>query len=289
MQIKNDKTIAILLSTYNGERYLIELLDSIMRQTSEDYTLYIRDDGSSDRSVVIAKEYASKFCNIIIIPYNDVNHGAHYSFLAMMDMVESDYYMFCDQDDIWLPTKVDDTFNKMKESECNFPNTPIVIHTDLKAVDGNLNLISDSFWSFRGFDVDLPHTFQYICHYNDVTGCTMMINRLAKQACHGIMDLLFPEFMYYDNMICIMTTKAHGKVIPLKKQTIIYRRHGNNETDALILGNSITTQLSDCGKYYKQQKQRYNFFKKIGYGSFEKFLYYKIKLYFLRQWRKKHD
>lgn len=287
MLLKNNKSIAILLPIYNGELYLRELLESLLSQTCTDYNIYIRDDGSRDESHKIIENYAAKYNNIYILPF-EKNYGARYSFLALMNSIISDYYMFCDQDDIWLSTKIEETYNKMKEEEIRFPFTPIVVHTDLKVVDSNLNTISESFWAFMGYNVSLPHSFEYICHFNDIIGCTMMINYLAKQSCRGIMDLQFPDFMYYDNMICVMTAKDGGKIIPLKKQTIIYRRHNNNETDALKFGESIVNNLQNLKSYLTQQKQRHKFFKQIGYGSFKKFMFYKIKLYLIKRWKLKH-
>ena len=226
-KLRNPKQIAILVPTYNGGLYIKELVESVLSQTYADFTLYIRDDGSKDDSMFICQQLAGKDNRIILIPF-DRNFGARYSFLAMMELVDSNYYMFCDQDDIWMPTKIEDTFNKMREIECSSPNKPVIIHTDLKVVDGDLKPIANSLWKYRGYDVDMPHTFPYLCHYNDVTGCTMMINQLAKQACQGVMSLSFPDFMYYDNMVCILSAKAGGLIVPLKQQTVIYRRHGNN-------------------------------------------------------------
>ncbi len=285
-RLRNTQSIAILLPTYNGSAFLQELIDSILSQTFKDYTLYIRDDGSKDNSVSICQELAAKDNRIIVLPF-ERNYGARYSFLALMEQVESDYYMFCDQDDIWIPTKVEDTFNKMRETELSCPNKPIVIHTDLKVVDGELKPIANSLWEYRGYDVDMPHSFPYLCHYNDVTGCTMMINQLAKKACQGVMSLKFPDFMYYDNMVCILSAKAGGLIVPLKHQTVIYRRHGKNETDALKFGESIFHRVSTIADYIVEQKHRHSFFAQIGYGSFAKFMYYKTKLYIIKQWRKK--
>ena len=285
---QNPRNIAILLPTYNGESYLSDLIDSIIGQTYQGFTLFIRDDGSIDKSVDIAQKYAEDKKNVVIIPF-EKNYGARYSFLAMMEMIDSEYYMFCDQDDIWMPTKVEDTYNKMLESETVYPHIPIVIHTDLRVVDGNLNLISESFWKYRGFDVYLPHSFPYLCHFNDVTGCTMMINKLTQESCRGILDFQFPDFMYYDNMVCILAVKADGIVIPLNKQTVIYRRHGDNETDALKFGKSVFSRLNKIGEYICSQRQRHAFFKQFGYGSFAKFMYYKVKLYIIRKWKKQQD
>ena len=287
-KFQNIKNIAILLPTYNGSKYVRELIDSILAQSLQDFTLYIRDDGSKDKTLDIVSKYANDNANVVCIP-SEGNLGPRYVFFAMMEIVDSNYYMFCDQDDVWMPSKVEDTFMKLKETEQLYPNKPVIVHTDLRIVDGELNLIAESLWKYRGYDVDLPHTFPYLCHYNDITGCTMMINSLAKQASKGALGLKLPDFMYHDNLISILATRKGGIVVPLKKATIIYRRHGDNETDALKFGSSIVHRLREIGSYLKMQKQRHAFFRELGYGSFAKFMYYKTKLYIIKIWKKKQD
>ena len=108
--------IAILLSTYNGSKYLREQLNSIIDQTVKDWILYVRDDGSTDETIDIIKEYVSLYPNINYI--EDIqNLGSARSFMKLLSLVEADHYMFCDQDDVWLPTKIEVSLMEMKKQK----------------------------------------------------------------------------------------------------------------------------------------------------------------------------
>ena len=90
--------LAILLSTYNGERFLREQLDSLFNQRYSDFTLYVRDDGSTDTTVDIIHEYQTKHENVILLHDPWQHRGASGSFMWMLQQIEADFYMFCDQD-----------------------------------------------------------------------------------------------------------------------------------------------------------------------------------------------
>ena len=283
----NNNRIAILLSTYNGEKYLADLIESIVRQSCQDYTLYIRDDGSTDSTISIIEEYTTKYKNILFIDGGN-NLGPKYTFLRLLDIVDSDYVMFCDQDDIWMPNKVYDTFNKIKEIEEINKDKAILVYTDLRIVDDSLSVLAESSWEYHGFNVDLPTSFNYLVHYGYVTGCTMMLNRKACEICRGYTAFPLLDEMYHDWFLSLLVAKNNGLIIPLKEQTIIYRRHQGSETDALELRTSIIHRLNEIGDFFKLQRRRYQYFKSWGYGSYMKFLYYKTKLFIIKLWQK-HD
>ena len=155
--------IAILLCIYNGERYLDEQIDSLLAQTYRDFKIFVHDDGSTDKSIDIVKSYEHSHHSMIEIINDPCKHrGAGASFMWMMQHVESDYYMFCDQDDKWLPNKVKDTFARMQEIEHQHPDAPVLIHTDLSVCDGKLNVIHPSFWQYQNFKVDVSKRKEFI-------------------------------------------------------------------------------------------------------------------------------
>lgn len=217
--------IAVLLCTYNGEKYLTQQLDSLLNQTFKDFIIYVHDDGSTDHTNIILHQYKKAYTNkFIILEDNKKNRGAKDSFMWLLNKVSADYYMFCDQDDIWLNTKIEDTYYRMLEVENSHKNKPVVIHTDLTLVDKNLNVIFPSFWKYANMNVDISKKFKYLCLGNVVTGCTMMLNNLAKNISllqtNGHVPL-------HDYWVALMTAK-HGVVENLKKQTILYRQHEYN-------------------------------------------------------------
>lgn len=109
--------IAILMSTYNGQNYLTEQLDSLYKQTLIDnITLYIRDDGSTDNTLEIIEEYKSK---MKIKLYEEENCGPAMSFWALLNKdISADYFLFCDQDDIWDSDKVEKSIIELKNGSC---------------------------------------------------------------------------------------------------------------------------------------------------------------------------
>ena len=103
--------VNILLSTYNGEKYLSEQLDSLMNQTYQNMVIYVRDDGSNDKTLDILYKYQKQDGRkqmIILKEDKPVNLGFMESFWILLRSCEhADYYAFCDQDDVWLPEKVE--------------------------------------------------------------------------------------------------------------------------------------------------------------------------------------
>ena len=109
--------IAILMATYNGERFLAEQIASILGQANHDWHLYIHDDGSKDNTVNILNDHAMKHPDEITVLDYPPQGGALSNFMSLLERVEADYYMFSDQDDVWMPEKVELTLQKIREME----------------------------------------------------------------------------------------------------------------------------------------------------------------------------
>ncbi|HAN43841.1 MAG TPA: glycosyltransferase family 2 protein, partial [Ruminococcaceae bacterium] len=110
--------IDILMAAYNGEKYIGEQIESILRQTYKDWRLIILDDCSTDSTADIAMEYSKKYSGKIKFYRNSKNSkSAKNAFFELFKHSESDYIMLCDQDDVWKENKIEITFNKMLESE----------------------------------------------------------------------------------------------------------------------------------------------------------------------------
>ena len=137
--LEND--IAILMATYNGEKYLREQIDSLLNQTCQDWHLYVHDDGSKDGTVNIVKSYAERYPDKVTLLDYPPQGGACRNFLSLLEKAEARYYMFCDQDDVWLPEKIALSLEEMKRQEALHLQKPVVIHTDLHIVDDKLTVI----------------------------------------------------------------------------------------------------------------------------------------------------
>ena len=101
---RSPNRIAILMATYNGAKYLREQIDSLLAQTCQDWHLFIHDDGSSDDTMSIVNQYIETHPDKITILDYPSQGGACKNFLSMLEQVDSSYYTFCDQDDVWLPS-----------------------------------------------------------------------------------------------------------------------------------------------------------------------------------------
>ena len=220
--------IDILMATYNGEKYINEQIESIIKQTYTEWKLYIRDDGSSDRTIDIIESYQAKYPDkIIIIRDSKKGLGAKLNFAELLKYSKSEYCMFSDQDDVWLEKKIEVTLKTMKDIEQKYGKSkPILVHTDLKVTDKDLNIINNSFWKYQKLDRNY-NTINYLLVQNNITGCTMMLNKSLVKISNNIPK----ECVMHDWWIGLIGS-VFGKVIGIDTQTMLYRQHGNNEVGA---------------------------------------------------------
>lgn len=249
--------ITILLATYNSEQYIREQLDSLFAQNYKEWRLVVRDDCSSDNTINIIREYIERYPGkITIIDNKGKSLRAYRNFYELISKVESDYYMYCDHDDVWLPNKIELSMNKMKEVEKE--DTPVIIHTDMKVVDQNLSIISESFWNYSRL---LPERtrFEELVLCNSVNGCTMLFNRKAR-------DLALPHVNHatMHDMLVTQTVAANGGIIsPIYTPTVLYRQHIDNVVGASKRDlkyqfrklKKIGSVLSENYKDWKRSKQ----------------------------------
>ena len=229
--------IAVLLSTYNGEKFLGEQLDSLLAQSHKNFILVVRDDGSRDRTVSILESYAGDHPERIhLLSCDGVNMGASASFAFLADYVlkskeflglKSIYMMFCDQDDIWYPQKIEKLLSAMLATEADNGSTlPIIVHSDLEVVSEQNMVIAKSLISYQGLEIE-RNSFPNLVISNLVTGCTVLINEpLAEKA------LPIPEKAIMHDWWLALVAAAFGKLVYLDIPLVHYRQHGNNAIGA---------------------------------------------------------
>ena len=271
-------TSSIALITYNGEKYLQRQLETLAQQTRLPDELVICDDRSSDRTVEIAKDFASTAPFKVRIYQNNHNLSFGLNFRKAFFLAENDITFFCDQDDIWLANKIKDSFMSIKEVETLHPKKSAIVYTDLSAVDGELNVIYPSMWEFRKHQEKLPHSFNYLCHFHDIDGCTMIFNKEAKRQIQKESYEPVPSFMYHDWLLALIVSKSNGLIIPLNKQTMLFRRHGDNETNAIEQTKSILHNFRRIMEYRNMQLERWRYFCRIKKISIFSFFLYKLIL-----------
>lgn len=224
-KIRSDSNVNILLATYNGERYLSEQIDSIFKQTHSNWTLLIHDDGSSDGTPEIIQNLAITHPGRIRVIDDGKTFGnARDNFTHLLQFSTAPYMMFCDQDDVWHPEKIEETLLRMIAEEQTTPDRPLIVHCDLRVVNEDLQLISPSMIRDQKLDCNEIHSPLDICVENVVTGCTMMINRPAINLIKQIPE----EAVMHDWWIAIQVIKNGGQIHLLERSLISYRQHGHN-------------------------------------------------------------
>ena len=218
--------VTVLLAVYNGEKYLKAQIDSLLNQTVKDIKIIIRDDGSTDNSPFIINEYCKKYSQIVSKLSGKATGSAKCNFAELLYNCDDDYIMFCDQDDVWLPQKVEKTITAMKSAEGENRETPVLVHSDLKVVDQDLNVISNSFFEFQRLNQD-SITLPKLLVQNYVTGCTVMINRALKQKCGKIPN----ECVMHDWWLAL-TAQLFGKIVCISEPLMLYRQHSGNQVGA---------------------------------------------------------
>lgn len=281
-QIKSPTPIAILLATYNGKQYLCEQIESLLRQTSKDWTLYIHDDGSTDGTSELLHDYALRYQNIVVLDYES-QHGAKDNFLSLLQRVDAEYYMFCDQDDVWIPEKVALSINEIKLQEKAYANTPLIVYTDLHVADAQLNITHPSFWKEICLHPEFVTSFDEIAASTAATGCAMILNSRAK----AVTIIPAPKATMHDAWITACVLSKGGRICPLHRQTVYYRQHGDNCVGAEDLNHlSLTYRIKNLREMQLKNWRNYQMLRSLGYGSLLKFMRYKL-LYNKRISRKK--
>ncbi len=224
--------VDILLATCEGEKFLAQQLDSILSQTHTNIRIIIRDDASKDKTLLIIQEYAARYPEKIQYIHGKERVGVKANFSALMESSTASYVMFSDQDDVWMPQKIEKTLKHMLSLELNDRNHPFLVHTDLVVVDEHLNILNPSFWKYANLKPAHDESLNRLLSQNVVTGCTMMVNRLLIELAKPI-----PEETFMHDWWLALTAAAFGKIGVLDEPTMYYRQHGKNALGAQRFGS----------------------------------------------------
>lgn len=218
-------SVAIILATYNGEKYISEQLDSLINQTVDDFVCYIHDDGSTDRTVQICQNYKKAYPEKFIILDYAPTGGAKNNFLSLMRQVNSDYILFCDQDDVWLPNKIEEMIRAVDGISEDF-----LAFSDLKIVDERLRIIENSFYQSTHVNVEkINYKNALIKGY--IPGCTMMVNRglLEKALYYHDID----NIKMHDWWLVLIALISDSRLVYVNKSLGLYRQHSANTIGAM--------------------------------------------------------
>ena len=235
-------SVAVLLSTYNGEKYLREQINSILEQEGVNLDLYIRDDGSSDNTVNIIKEYTLSHKNVT--GYKGSNLGVGNSFMGLLYRVpkQYDYYAFSDQDDYWLPNKLQKAVERICKND-----EPVLYASNQTVVDQDMKETGKRYISDPSID------YRQIVSSNMISGCTMVWNAqlcelLSEDNRKPGKELL--ECRIHDVWVALAAAVI-GTIVYDPKSYILYRQHKDN-----VVGASGISVISGWFEKMKSGKTR---------------------------------
>lgn len=219
--------VDILLATYQGALYLEAQLDSLFTQTYPHLHVWARDDGSSDQTTLILQKWVDAYPQKMTLIPTTHRLGIKGNFSELMKWSQAPYIMFADQDDQWLPDKIETSLKLLKAMEKHYSShVPLLIHTDLKVVDQNLKEIAFSFWHYTGLKPALT-SLNRLLSQNTLTGCTLLMNRTLLELAYPIPE----EAIMHDWWIALVAS-SFGHIQFLNRPTLLYRQHGYNDTGA---------------------------------------------------------
>lgn len=238
---KKEPLVKVLLSSYNGEKYIGQQIDSILAQTYSNIEIYVRDDGSQDATLEVLKPYAERG-QIYLEPGENV--GFVKSFFALIAHAgAADYYAFCDQDDVWFENKIQMAVDMLEQEDAS---KPLLYFSNYDLYDGELNFMCHR-------DVKTPK----ISFRNSLVDCVSLgFNSVFNKKAYDITMEHIPEKTNGHDWWMYMLCVGLGKVVYDPRPTVKYRRHNANVSNA---GDSfIKTQIWRFKKFFLN-----GYFKKI--------------------------
>ncbi len=223
-----EPTVDILMATYNGERFVGEQIESIQAQTFKNWRLLVSDDCSSDGTLDVVHRYADEDERIRVVSEGIRYGGAKENFFALMAKADAPYVMFCDQDDVWLPVKIEKSLAALQEleGECG-AGVPLLVFCDMKVVDGKLNVIHESFEKSSNFDPNRL-AFRHLLAHNVAAGCCMILNKLLLDVCRRSDG----DGVEMHDWWAMLVASEFGHIRFIDERLSLYRQHGANEVGA---------------------------------------------------------
>ena len=228
--------VLVLLSTYNGEKYLKEQIDSVLAQKNVDLDILVRDDGSTDNTVSLLESIEKLYSNVNVIYGSNVGCAQSFGILireAYTNIENYSYYAFCDQDDVWFENKIEEAIKHLSEYEKDKPN---LYCSNLIVTDKRLNPI--------GYKYDesvklLTKGESLVCSI--ATGCTMLFNKKVVQ----LFSKMTPRRMIVHDLWIFHTCLFLGNVFYDSNGFVFYRQHGSN-----VIGAKLTFKEKLRSKFF---------------------------------------
>ena len=224
-----EKSVAILLAVYNPPLdWFGELLDSLDAQAYPNLHLYVRDDASASPSPDQLEAFLEE--HLLNLPYtlsrNAENRGSNATFAALVEDAHEDLVAFCDQDDIWLPDKIERSVRLLETSPLN----PVMVCSEVSVIDADGHAVAPLISAHRKRHVFLrgEGLAPTLLHRNFALGCTMLLPRER-----ALSYLPFPDGIVHDHYLAYRSA-CDGAIDYLPEPTMRYRVYGGNQTGVMV-------------------------------------------------------
>ncbi len=228
---------SIILATYNGAKFIDELLRSLMAQTDQDWELIVSDDGSTDDTLEIVGGYEPDLgARLTVIKNLSGSHGPNSNFINGLKNASGEYFMFCDQDDVWLPEKVERSLQAIERDEVS-SSLPVLVSCALTVTDKDLNPIRNSrdhVGSYSKADV----LSGFLTSELLLNGSSILFNRSARDFLLAEEAMIAQSGIVYDYWLCLYAALL-GEVRLVETPLMLYRIHGSN-----TVGTKLDSSLS---------------------------------------------
>ncbi len=236
------KKVLVIMSTYNGGHTVVRQLNSIMNQKGVNVTCFIRDDGSTDKTISILHEYKKSHPNVLIREGRNV--GWERSFMmALKEAPHADYYAFSDQDDIWFENKLSEGV-KMIDQSSN--ESPILYHCNKISVDEKLKPLSHQ---VRRTCKPLNHQNAMVQEY--AQGCSIIMNNKARD----LVTSYIPKKKISHDFWCGLLCYLFGEVIYDDNKYFYHISYGNNASGE---GHMVKSWIGRLRKLFNDEEAYYS-------------------------------
>jgi glycosyltransferase involved in cell wall biosynthesis len=223
--MENQPLISVVVATYNGAKYLAAQLDSIFNQTYSNLEVIVCDDLSTDDTTQILREYEVKHGLRYFV--NEARQGVVKNFERAISKAKGGYIALSDQDDVWLPQKLERSLQRLQQLEATgSAGEPALVFSDLTVVDENLRQLSPSYWHYMQLNPDNTKLNRILVE-NVVTGCTAFMNRATVN-----LALPIPRAAIMHDVWFLLVASSFGQVAYLPEPTVLYRQHSQNVVGA---------------------------------------------------------
>lgn len=232
-------SVDILLATYNGARFVEQQIESILRQTHTDWRLLVRDDGSTDATVAICEHLRLKDSRISLVEDGLGHVGLVQNFGRLVAQSSAPYVMYCDQDDVWLPQKLEIQGHAIRKLEDAYgARMPLALFTDAHVVDSELRPIAPSLLAYINRPASDPVSVRSLCLQANCYGCTMVFNRSLAELIGS-----FPPGAISHDWWSGLAAAVFGRLAYLDVPLVRHRRHSSNAS---------ATQQQSWWRYLRQ-------------------------------------